>query len=266
MVNLKILIIVLSFVTCFGIGNKTGEELHYNETRYVVWSENVQDSFLVYVSYLANPKKKIDNALYYLDADLKSGNYLRKHLKSPNSLQANYIYVGIAHIGDYHIKRRRDFIPPPFDTTGYQDVNFGQAEKFYTFLTKELMPDIETNYKIKPKNQIIGHSLGGLFSIFALTKNDSLFSKFYCLSPSIWINYYDILKNIENNRYDFGKNKTLYLMQGGLEFYNKIKKGNRMLKNTLKKNKNNLKVVSINYPMSGHNGYVNKAIEWILEQ
>jgi len=266
MVRWKLFLVVIIFLSFYGEANQSTINPKYKVEKFTMWSDEVKDSFTVYVSSYSNQGGKYLKAVYYLDATLNSGFYMRKELLNSNNPQLNSIYIGIAHIGDYHIKRRRDFIPPPFDSLATQNLNFAQGEKFYKFLTKKLIPTLNAKYKMKPENSLIGHSLGGLFTIYALTRNESVFSKYYSLSPSAWINYYDIIKCIDKDKSKFGDHKTLVLMKGGLEFFNKINTGNQLLNNSLTKHQKGLKLTTKSFQMKGHNGYVNEAIKWILLQ
>jgi predicted alpha/beta superfamily hydrolase len=85
--------------------------------------------------------------------------------------------------------RNRDFTLPnrngamPEGTTG-------GAPAFYQFLKEEVIPFISKNYAIAgiDKRILCGHSLGGLFTLYACLQKDSLkpFSGFIAASPSIW--------------------------------------------------------------------------------
>jgi len=117
--------------------------------------------------------------------------------------------------------RLRDFTPGP-------DLSFeeptGDSDKFYAFLTNELIPHIGENFRVQERKNIIhGHSLGGLFVIYTFLQNnpeESLFDRYIALSPSIWYND-GILFDFENKFYQQHKNKSipakLYLMTGALE-------------------------------------------------
>jgi len=260
--NMVALLLLFLFVSA---KNTTIQHSKYQNRVFKVWSGEVKDSFIIYVSNFTNSAQKPTRAVYYLDAKLNSGYYVREELAKLTHPDLNTWYIGIAHMGDYHVKRRRDFIPPK-DGSGSGDPNFGHGETFYTYLTKKLIPLIEKKYQIKPRNHLVGHSLGGLFAVYALTKNESFFTTYYSLSPSIWINYYAIIKRIENQKAKYGSAKTLVLMNGNLEYYNKISQGNAVLRRTLSTHQKELKLITRIYPLKGHNGYVKDAIKWIINQ
>jgi predicted alpha/beta superfamily hydrolase len=92
------------------------------------------------------------------------------------------IVVGIASVD-----RKRDFTFPTtiseekkaFPTSGHSD-------KFISFLEKELIPFIQTNYKANSSKTIIGQSLGGLLTTEILINKPTLFNKYIIVSPSLW--------------------------------------------------------------------------------
>jgi len=68
-----------------------------------------------------------------------------------------------------------------------QKVVTGGADQFIKFIQFELMPLVEKRYRVKPKKCILaGHSLGGLFTAYALLKSPILFKSYIISSPSLW--------------------------------------------------------------------------------
>ena len=78
-------------------------------------------------------------------------------------------------------KRNRDYRP---DQTG-------GADNFLEFVSKELIPYIDSNYKTIPGDRtIIGYSLGGLFCLYTLFTGPESFSRYIIGSPNLsWDNY-----------------------------------------------------------------------------
>jgi pimeloyl-ACP methyl ester carboxylesterase len=64
----------------------------------------------------------------------------------------------------------------------------GGADQFLAFLADELMPYLETNYRVQPMRVLVGHSLGGLFALYALQKRPSLFTGYLVMEPAVWWN------------------------------------------------------------------------------
>jgi predicted alpha/beta superfamily hydrolase len=73
--------------------------------------------------------------------------------------------------------RARDFTPTR--TSG--DPNSGGAPAFLDFLEHELIPFIDRTYRTNTSDRgLLGHSLGGLFALYALEQRPRCFSE---LSP-----------------------------------------------------------------------------------
>lgn len=64
----------------------------------------------------------------------------------------------------------------------------GGAPKFLKFLSDELIPYVDTNYRTHPYRILEGHSFGGLFSIYALMENPDIFDAFIVEAPALWWN------------------------------------------------------------------------------
>ncbi|MEI7583658.1 alpha/beta hydrolase-fold protein [Runella sp.] len=62
----------------------------------------------------------------------------------------------------------------------------GGGELFLEFLTKELFPSIETNYRTVPYRVYVGHSLGGLTSTYTLLHHAGIFDSYLAIDPSLW--------------------------------------------------------------------------------
>lgn len=98
-----------------------------------------------------------------------------------DSLHAEVIVVGIEHGNE---KRLEELTP--FKNEKYGG---GKADKYLDFIVKTLKPKIDQTYrtKIKKRNTIImGSSLGGLTSYYALLKYPEIFGKAGVFSPSFW--------------------------------------------------------------------------------
>jgi predicted alpha/beta superfamily hydrolase len=62
----------------------------------------------------------------------------------------------------------------------------GGADKFLSFIADELLPTIDRNYRTRPYRVLIGHSLGGLFAVYALMNRPEVFNGYLIISPSLW--------------------------------------------------------------------------------
>ena len=87
------------------------------------------------------------------------------------------IVVGIASTN-----RVRDFTPTV--RAGREGSSEGGgAAKFLSFLTDELFPIVEGKYPVKEDRTLIGHSMGGLFAVYAMLSRPELFSCYVASSP-----------------------------------------------------------------------------------
>ena len=99
------------------------------------------------------------------------------------------------------------------------DIKTGGAGFFLDFIDKELIPFIETNYRVSPDERCLGgYSFGGLFSLYAMFTKPELFTKYYAGSPSIgfakgalYINEEEFASTHED------LHATLFMTMGALE-------------------------------------------------
>ena len=115
------------------------------------------------------------------------------------------IIIGISNAVD----RTRDLTPQKVvkaQATGSADkrevamtpnaVADGGAAAFLEFIEKELVPHVEANYPVTQFRTLIGHSYGGLFTLFALAERPALFNYYLAIDPSMdWSggHYHEVL-------------------------------------------------------------------------
>lgn len=188
-----------------------------------VYSKNVNDNFIITIR--KPPGYSASNSYYYVymtDGSLGIGDYVLGRDKSwAATIPATCVIIAISHIGNWHEKRARDFIPA--DITKNIEDNFGKASSYYLFLKNELIPKIEQTIKNKKGRVFVGHSFGGLFCLYTLFQKDKLFDLHFAISPSVWANYYELDK-IEKAYFNLNKSlkAKLTIYVGGLEFLNKV--------------------------------------------
>lgn len=210
-----------------------------------ITSTITKDSYTYRVTLPPNfDKNKTYDLVLYLGDQLNSGKEMRNALPkifNDKSL-SEVIAVGIRHQGNYKTKRRRDFIPAHLlnSKTGkyYSDnKDYGQAALFHSFLKKELLPIINSKYKLNKKT-IVGHSFGGLFAIYAMFQPNQLFDNYVAISPSLWVNYQNIFKFEEQYHQQSKSLKgRLFLCCGNLEVLNLIWHNVDLLEYRLKERK-----------------------------
>lgn len=92
------------------------------------------------------------------------------------------IVVGITWPSDYDAQRGRDFTPTPIK----EFPNSGGAPKFLNVIKKEIIPLINTTYRIEPNNNTLsGGSMGGYFELYALFQEPTLFNHYIVGSPPL---------------------------------------------------------------------------------
>ena len=130
--------------------------------------------------------------VYLLDADYSFpvAHAVATHLTERSHLPP-VVLVGVAYGGplQYRLNRTRDYTPT-FSPTGgygpeYQRVS-GGAPRFLTFLRRELIPFIDANYRTTDDRTLVGHSYGGLFTLWIALTEPALFDRLLAVSPSIW--------------------------------------------------------------------------------
>jgi uncharacterized protein len=120
--------------------------------------------------------------LYVLDGEsnflhtASSVSYLSTHGEIPE-----LIVVGITST-----VRIRDFTQTDWSSHW---VGGGGARNFRQFLSAELIPAIEKNFRTNHFRILSGHSAGGQFALYALASEPSLFNAYFAISPSLdWDN------------------------------------------------------------------------------
>lgn len=98
-----------------------------------------------------------------------------------DSLKAQVIVVGIEHGNDKRIE----------ELTPYKNQKYGggNADNYLEFIVKTLKPQIDKSYRTKSKKKntiIMGSSLGGLTSYYAVLQYPEIFGKAGVFSPSFW--------------------------------------------------------------------------------
>lgn len=99
-------------------------------------------------------------------------------------------------VGIVNTDRTRDLTPPTSDPEELED-GAGGADSFMKMLEDEIFSFIWDNYRVTEYKTVIGHSYGGLFVLYTLAKNTSLFDSYLAISPSLWwddqkiVDYFD---------------------------------------------------------------------------
>ena len=104
--------------------------------------------------------------------------------------------------------RDRDFLPE----TTTENTKASGADNFIAFLKNELIPYVNSKFPASGDNSLFGHSLGGLFTMYVLLKEPSLFNTYYCSDPAFpWNNGRIITMADEKFQNSDELNKTLWI-------------------------------------------------------
>jgi len=92
----------------------------------------------------------------------------------------------------------------------------GKAGNFMKFIEEELIPYVENNYPVTNYRTLIGHSYGGLLSIYSLIGHPQLFANYISIDPSLDWDNQKLLKQAkeELSKNDF-TGKYLYMSLSG---------------------------------------------------
>ena len=181
-------------------------------------------------------QNKTYKSLYYLDAwwlsELVTGTYAILNLSEKVE---DVVLIGVSSSGnlkDWNSRRTLDLTPSAYDlkkmgfqfTSGFgenslklTDTNTGKADRFLAFFEQKLIPFIHAEYpNLNDNRGLVGHSFGGLFCVYALQEKPELFAAYSIISPSMWWNKEEFLKNKLFQK-SYTTPKTVFLANGEQE-------------------------------------------------
>ena len=154
--------------------------------------------------------------VYLLDADWQfhEATGVFHHMAKNGRMPASIV------VGVLNTKRLRDMLPTnsnlmpdgqPADSLNES----GGAKNFLKFIKTELMPEIEQTYAIHPHNTLIGYSFSGVFTLYTLLEDPSLFQTYIAMDPSIWFDNEWLVKKLAKQIDQQPKSYTsLYISAG----------------------------------------------------
>jgi hypothetical protein len=178
--------------------------------------------------------------LYLLDPDVEFGmtENIARTMMNYDTIRP-FIIVGIGYqdqelttmnskgFWDQWTKNRaRDYIPIKVEQ-GKEDFESGDHEyqglsqltggsaKFKDFIEKELIPYINQTYRTSNERALVGHSQAGLFTTWMLLEHPNIFKKYIILSPSLWVEKGQILK--QSSTLQHSNTITAYFAAGSME-------------------------------------------------
>lgn len=139
--------------------------------------------------------------IYLLDGGQENFSVVASIINQLGGGSGNLMFPQMIVVGIPNTDRTRDLTPthivfsPGMDSIEAR--NSGGGEKFISFIEKELIPHIDSLYPTAPYRVFIGHSLGGLISIYTLVNHTNLFSAYVAIDPSTFWDNQIVLKQVK---------------------------------------------------------------------
>jgi len=196
----------------------------------------------LYPIYIALPgsynyTKEAYPVVFMLDAYSSFGTMTQMvRLLAFNKELPDLIIVGISSEGgskEFNYNRMRDYTPTELKSEKEKlaiPVS-GGGKNFLQFIKDELIPFVESKYRIKKDDKtLVGHSLGGLFVLYTLFSKPNLFNKYVAVSPALMLDDEFILKQEKSFAEKNSKlNASVYTTIGSLEDSTFIKPWNHLV-------------------------------------
>ncbi|UCE58526.1 MAG: tetratricopeptide repeat protein [Phycisphaerales bacterium] len=136
--------------------------------------------------------------LYLLDADI----HFHHATASVQFLARSGFIPQMLVVSPQTADRVRDFAPRVRRSgdDGPDTRNYG-ADWFLRFISEELIPYVDQNYRVDPYRVLAGNALGGTFSVYAMLTQPELFDAFIVTSPFLhWDN--DLVTRVAGDTFD----------------------------------------------------------------
>lgn len=103
------------------------------------------------------------------------------------------IVVGIGYPDGVDVPAARTFDLTPAVQEPRSRYPAGGADAFLAFIEDDLKPRIAREFAVDPRRQaLMGHSFGGLFTLYALTRRPQAFQTYVGMSSSFWFGGHDL--------------------------------------------------------------------------
>lgn len=173
----------------------------------------------------------------------------------------SYIVVGIT--SPYNKKldyaRNNDFLPilETKDSKDRYGKYSGNADNFFAFVSEEIIPFIDSNYRTLNNRIAIGHSLSASFVLNSFIKNPNLFNSYIAISPNLAYDKNKLANELVNFDYSKIEKPTyLYLSNAneGIDYWKEWKPAREKVYSFYKQElkNNNLKVKINEFPECNH--------------
>jgi predicted alpha/beta superfamily hydrolase len=146
--------------------------------------------------------------LYLLDGTRES---VLETIAALNKLRADGFAPRVLIVAIENVSRDRDMMP--LSTQSYRVSNPG-AERFLGFIADELIPHVDRTYRATEQRILVGKSLSGLFTLYALLTRPELFDAYVGRSAG-WLgdmnDYFSALTDVAFQRADQYESKTIFM-------------------------------------------------------
>jgi predicted alpha/beta superfamily hydrolase len=182
-----------------------------------LYSETLGESRKIYVhlpsDYNPNKNQKYPVA-FILDGEIFLPTLIDVQAYYGGGFMPEMVLVGISNDKN----RIRDLTTSTITTNygvPFNEPN-GEAENFSKFIESELIPYIENKYPVTNFRTLIGHSYGGLFTIYSLLNHPDLFANYLAIDPSLDWDGQKLMKEAQGmlatKKYE---NKSLFVSLSG---------------------------------------------------
>ncbi|MES2279053.1 MAG: alpha/beta hydrolase-fold protein [Bacteroidota bacterium] len=171
-----------------------------------------QRQLLIYTPYQVKKSRAATKDVYPVIYVLDGENNFRSVAITVERLADMGLCPPMIVVGVPNTDRSRDLTPTTVANNTDGVKNSGGGERFLSFIERELIPHIDSNYLTAPYKLLMGHSLGGLMVIQTMVHHKDLFNGYIAIEPSIWWDNHKVLNEanaaIEKDSY---AHKTLFL-------------------------------------------------------
>ena len=182
-----------------------------------IYSNVLKESREIYIQIPSsyNPEKKQKYPIaFILDGEVFLPTLSDVHGYYSGGFMPEMVLVGISN----NKNRIRDLTTSTIKTKYGMPFNEknGEADNFIKFIEKELIPFIENKYPVTNFRTLIGHSYGGLFTMYTLINHPHLFANYLAIDPSLDWDDQKLLKEAQEllttQKYE---NKSLFVSLSG---------------------------------------------------
>ena len=161
--------------------------------------------YRIFVSFPSSGEAPEDGypVLYVLDGNASFASFAETRRLQESSPIGQSIIVGVGYPGDdaYDVRRLNDYTaplldPPPRQWRALAQYKSGERKQFLDFMTGTLRREVSSRFRTDPdRHSLFGHSLGGLFALYALYERPQAFHSIVAASPSMEWNEQGMLED-----------------------------------------------------------------------